>query len=190
MACALGVLALACDHRHEGRSYGLAAERSHCVGVLKGTLHDGKRATVHVADGEAKLSAGAPKETEGFSDVNWGIVGSGGHVADEQGYVPLLGAGVTCADVMALAVTNNGGAVLLEVKLTGSFAPSSAEQEALAMLKLSHKMVYLRTVAARCGAVQTRPSMLLCDAAASLRVAAGEISAARLRHALRHALRP
>ena len=51
---------------------------------------------------------------------------------DEQGYVPLLGADVTCADVMALAVTNNGGAVLLEVKLTGSFAPSSAEQEALA----------------------------------------------------------
>ena len=53
------------------------------------------------------------------------------------------------------------------------------------MLKLSHKLVYLRTVAARCGKVQLRPSMLLCDAAASLRVAAGEISAARLRHALR-----
>ena len=64
MACALGVLALACDQRQEGRSYGLAAERSQCDGVLKGTLHDGKRATVHVADGEAKLSAGAPN-TEG-----------------------------------------------------------------------------------------------------------------------------
>jgi len=86
---------------------------------------------------------------------------------------------------MALAVTINGGAVLIELKMTGSFAPSSAEQEALAMLKLSHKLVYLRTVAARCGKVQLRPSMLLCDAAASLRVAAGEISAARLRHALR-----
>jgi hypothetical protein len=62
---------------------------------------------------------------------------------------------------------------------------SSAEGEGLGLLKLSDKVVYLSASAAAFGMPQDGPVMLLCDAEAALRVAAGESSAARLRHALR-----
>ena len=58
-------------------------------------------------------------------------------------------------------------------------------QRARRVLKVADKAVYMRAVVARCGKPQEGPTTLLCDAVAALRVAAGESSAARLRHALR-----
>ena len=184
MPCALGVLALACDHRREGRSWGLATADAHVRGVLKNTYNDEARATIRVADGEPKLAAGAPVHMEGASDVNWGIVG-GGVQANADGHVDLIGADVPCADCVALAVTINGATVLLTLAMLGVFCGSSAEGEGLGLLKLSDKVVYLRTVVARLGKPQPGPTMLLCDAEAALRVAAGQASVSRLRHALR-----
>jgi hypothetical protein len=69
--------------------------------------------------------------------------------------------------------------------MLGVFCGSSAEGEGLGLLKLSDKVVYLRTVVARLGKPQPGPTMLLCDAEAALRVAAGQASVSRLRHALR-----
>jgi hypothetical protein len=82
-------------------------------------------------------------------------------------------------------VTINGAVVLAQLGMAGVFAGSSAEGEGLAMLKLSDKTTYLRTVAMRMGLEQRGPTMLLCDAEAALRAAAGQSSVARLRHALR-----
>jgi hypothetical protein len=72
MPCCLGIMAMACDHRHEGRSWGLATDDGHCRGILKGTFNEKARATVRVADGAAKLQAGAPRQMEGWSDVSTG----------------------------------------------------------------------------------------------------------------------
>jgi hypothetical protein len=183
LACCLGTLALACDYRHEGRSYGLATGDGHCRGILRGTQHAARRATIHVAD-PAKMQAGAPVQMEGYSDVNWGIL-QNAIPYEADGSVELLGTEEPCADTIALAVTVNGAAVLVELKMAGIYLGSSAEGEGLGLLKLSDKVVYLSASAAAFGMPQDGPVMLLCDAEAALRVAAGESSAARLRHALR-----
>ena len=132
--------------------------------------NDVRRTTVAVAGGDMqeRVDRGAPLQMEGIGDTTW-------NGADADG---------KCCDVYALSVNINGASVCVEVKRT-DVAGSSAEQEGLVLLKLSDKVVWLRHVAAKYGMPQDGPTPLHSDCDAALRVAAGQSSAARLRHALR-----
>ena len=114
MLCALGTLALACDHRDEGRSYGLATGDGRCTAILKGTAVDSRRGTVHVVDND-KLEHGPPAQMEGWVDATWSLLATAPDTNVEG--LALMGESVSSADEIALAVTINGGAVHCTVRL-------------------------------------------------------------------------
>ena len=176
LRAALGVLALAYIAREEGRTWGGSTATTTFVGALKGTVSSVKGSTIRRVDGGKKLQA--PKEMEGTTDTTWSRI-------DED--VVETEPDQACADVYTHALTLNGAAVHVELKRVHIVTGSSAELEGFGLLKLSDNTVWARLVAARYGVKLAGPTLLMCDAEASLRTAAGRQASARLRHALRRA---
>ena len=168
MPAALGVLYCAHENKSSGFTYGGDFGATVFTGALAGTENRKRRSTVHKVDGEQMYKGGAPTELQGASDATWSLV---------RNNKP--------KDVLALALTANGAAVLIELKNAGVMCGSSAEVEMLALLKLSDKAVYGRLVWSRLGMKIKGPTLLLSDADSSLRACSGEASAVRLRHSLR-----
>ena len=164
---ALGVVAVAYHHRHEGLTYGGATDNGTFGGVLKGSVDPRKGKSIKKIDGAARLAQGAPVVLEGTVDATW----SRGELGD--------------ADVYCLCLTHNGALIGLWLKIAGVICGSSAEIEGLGVLKLTDIAVYGRIAADRLNGYIDGPTRILCDAEAALRAASGETSVARLKHTLR-----
>ena len=168
MLSALGVLAEAFEHRHEGQTYGGDCVEPTIMGALKGSVDVVRKRSIAKVDGDALLANGAGKVLGGGSDTSWNAG------ADGQ------------KDLLALALTLNGASVSVQLKSVPATG-SSAECEGLGILKLSDTSVYGRVVARAFGANCDAPTLLLCDAEAALRAASGQQTTARLKHTLRRA---
>ena len=170
-----GVMAESFDHATAGaRTWGGGLGSTQVTGCLKGTMADKYNTTVHTVDGEGKLSTGAPAEVEsGVDSTSSNIDGDAERPAEARS-----------TDVYALAVTVNGAAVALVLKRHGFVCGSSASAEGNGLLKCGDFTAYIRHLWRRLGGDIDGPTLMLCDAAASLRVAAGVTAAARLKHEL------
>ena len=185
MLCCLGVLAMAFHARYEGLTWGGCYGRAtQLTGALKGTKSARSGTTIGKVDGVRKLASGAPAAMEGASDATWSLCDMQLSSDETERYVI---DNIKSVDVYVFAVTANGALVALELKRVGPTCGSSAQVEGFGLLKLTDRMVWLRMVAVRFGIAVEGPSLLMCDAEAALRAAAGESSVQRLKHALRRA---
>ena len=176
LLAAKGVLAVAYVTRREGFTWGGALGESKIVGTLKGTVSSRKGSTIKRIDGGIKKAA--PVAMEGASDSTWNRLDVEAVArADDN----------ISADVYTHAITMNGALVSLELKKAHVVTGCSGELEGLALLKLSDKVIWARRVAAAYGVRMDAPTLLMCDAEAALRTAAGRQASARLKHALRRA---
>ena len=176
MQAALGTLALAFLYKNEGRTWGGSEGQTAFLGALKGTVSAAKGSMIKRVDGGSKQSA--PVQIEGATDTTWNRL-------DESALEH--GEDIVSADVYTHAITINGALVHLELKRAHVVTGSSAELEGMGLLKLSDSTIWARIVASRFGIKLNGPTLLMCDAEASLRTAAGRQASARLRHALRRA---
>ena len=176
---ALGVLLQAWHYRDEGITYGGAFGAPVFTGVLSGSADSPRGASIATKEaGVDVMAAGAPRALVGAGDATWGKLARG---PDDVKGEPTL----KPADEYAFVLTHNGGAVALELKLIKLAMGCSGETEGYASLRCSDKLMEGRVCLANFGRPQHDPTLLLSDNDANLRIAAGEASAQRLRHALR-----
>ena len=176
---ALGVLLRAWEYRAEGITYGGDFAAPVFSAVLKGSADSPRGASIAAkGDGVDVMAAGPTKPFTGASDATWGKLRAGpGDVEGE----PLL----KPDDEYAFVVTHNGGALALELKTIKLMMGCSGETEGYGSLRCSDRLMEGRVTLANFGRPQLEPTLLLSDNDTNLRIAAGEASASRLRHALR-----
>ena len=176
MDAALGLMARAYMHQWEGRTWRRAEAALPLMGVLKGTRSDSRNTTVHRVDGGELAARGAPADPSGIVDTTWNL-----HKIPRE----FEDVADSCVDVYALAMTMSGAAVHIELKRTGLTGGSSPETEGMGLLRLTDRALQMRLVAERLNVPLGGATWLMSDSDGSLRVASGETSANRLRHALR-----
>ena len=138
---------------------------AHCRGdgiTFGGELDEGGL-TVFADGGHAGLDKSAPAELEATGDAQWG----------------------TDRDVYGLIVTNNGGAVALQVKKFQSTMDSSYAGEGEATLRVSDLVEHAREAKCELGVCEPNPTTIGTDNSSNYQMALGQASAGRSKHIYR-----
>ena len=167
MEAALGVLADGWLTGDNCITYSTAPADIALKGTLKGSMDSSRGEAIAIIDGGERAAKGAPKLLDGTSDASWSL-GPRGDL-----------------DVYAWALTLGGGSVAERLCKLHLVLGSSTETEGVGQLKLSDSVLYARDCTAAYGYPQPGPTMIASDSEPSLRIANGQATAARTKHALR-----
>ena len=192
---ALGVLALAYMSKNEGITYGGTTAADVFTGMLKRSVDSKRGAAIAKVDPERLTKGTASKGLEGHVDTTWSIREEGHKKGDGFEYDD----DAQMMDVYALALTNNGGAILHEMKKIGvvledgngmtkeigRVTGASTIAEGFGLARLGDKIDTARQLVEAATGHVLPPTMVLSDNEGSLRIASGEVSATRAKHALR-----
>ena len=126
------------------------------------------------------LEAGAPKKTEAHADATWGKL----TVALKDGEETPVG-----GDVFGVVITKHKAAILARTKKIPIIGESSMDNERHATLQVSDDIEFVTEFERATGTLHEEPILVTTDNAANQRVAEGEASAVRSKHALRRYLR-